>query len=196
MTNLQDEIEMNIRMAVNPSGDLASLRERERAAQFLIAHVDDAYPRLVGLVREKPRAWEAPRLIELIGRFERDECVPLLKNLLLQAIPDTSRAAGLALGAIGSASACRALTEGLNADDTEVRISAIEGGRVCGGEMWCSTIEPALTDRDANLRYYAVNAAAELGCLDVEHLKNLAKHDEDCYVRRLAVEWLEKRSGG
>lgn len=192
MTKLQDEIEMNIRMAVNPSGDPPSLREREQAAQFLLAHANIAYSRIIGLIRKKPKAWEAPRLIELIGRFRRDDSVPLLKDLMLQAIPDTSRAAGRSLGVIASTAAYEALRVGLKVDSIEVIISAIEGVRICGDESWCSAIEPAIVDQDANLRYYAVNAAAELGCLDVERLKNMTEYDDDCYVRQLAVQWLKK----
>jgi HEAT repeat protein len=192
IAQFKDKIEANIRLAVNRSGDSANLREREQAAHFLIEHADEAYPRLMELLQEKPGAWEAPRLIELLGYLRREESIPILQDLLLQGIEDVSRAAGRSLGVIAGAAASKALTEGLVASNTEIRIAAIEGIRVSKGETWCSAIAPALEDRDANLRYYAVNAAAELGCLDIKRLQNIAEHDEDAYVRQLAMQWGEK----
>lgn len=186
-----DEIDVNIRRAVNPSGHPASLRERDRAARYLLEHADIAYGRLMALVQENPESLEAPRLIELVGLFRRAESVAPLGELLLQGIPDTSRAAGRALAAIDTVTAQQALKEGLQSDLDEVRIAAIDGVRLTGDKAWCPLLCPALQDKDANLRYYAVNTAAELGCLDAEQLQEIARHDDDEYVRQLASGWVK-----
>ena len=42
VTEYKDNVDANIRVAVNPSGDLPSLRQREIAAQYLLGHADVA----------------------------------------------------------------------------------------------------------------------------------------------------------
>lgn len=187
-----EEVELNIRLAVNPSGDLASLRQREQAALFLLNHADIAYPRLINLVQQRPSSWAAARLVELIGFFKREDSVPLLKHILLQGIPETSRTAGRAIGTIKNTTAYQALKEGLALQTVEVRISALEGIRLSRDKSWCFDIEPSLIDQNANLRYYAVNTAAELGCLDRERLESIAEYDTDDNVRQLCIEWLKR----
>lgn len=190
--NLQDEIEINIGVAVNPSGDPTSLREREHAAQFLLTHAEVSYSRIMDLVQEKPESWQAPRLIELIGFFKKEESIPLLKNILLKGLPEASRAAGRALGFIPKPIAYSALKEGIQSTISEVRIGAIEGIRISLDKSWCQVIETLFVDKDANFRYYVINAAAELGCINNERLKTIAKQDKDFYIRQLSFEWLKK----
>lgn len=186
MNTLPEQIETCIRLAARSTGDAAGLRERERAAQFLINHPAEAYPPLARLVDEKPAAWETPRLLDIIGRMGLPESAPLLADLLAQAIPDTSRAAGRALGAVGGATAQTALLAGLTAPNNEVRIAALEGARIFGGDFGCAPITPMLTDADANVRYYAVSTAVSLGCLAPDQLAQIAREDSDAYVRLLA----------
>lgn len=187
----KDEIEANIRMALNPSGDPASLRERERAAGYLLNHPDMAYDRLIALILDKPESIEAPRLIELVGMLKKDESIAPLTKILLKGEPDTSRAAGRALAAIGEPAAQQALKEGLQSDINEVRIAAIDGVRLSGDKAWCPLLSHALADEDANLRYYAVYTAAALGCLGARELKKISENDDDAYVRQLASDWMK-----
>ncbi len=186
MNTLPKQIESYIQLAARSTGDAAGLRERERAAQFLINHPAEAYPPLARLVAEKPAAWETPRLLDIIGRMGLAESAPLLAEMLTQAIPDTSRAAGRALGAIGGANAQTALLAGLTAESSEVRIAALEGARMFGGDFGCAPITSMLTDADANVRYYAVSTAVSLGCLSPDQLAQIAREDSDAYVRLLA----------
>jgi HEAT repeat protein len=189
-----DPIELNIRKAAYPSGDPVHLKEREQAVRYLLAHADNAYAQIEQRIRDKPEAWETPRLIEVLGRFGHPASIPLLESLLLSGIADTSRAAGRALGMIDDEAAKLGLAKGLQAESIEVRIAAVEGARIDGANSWCRAIEPLLAVSDANLRYYVINAAAELGCLNAERLRLLAEGDQNPNVRRLAIEWL-KRSG-
>ena len=62
-SEIQEEIETNIRMAANPSGDSTSLRERGQAARLLVEHGKIAHDRLMQLIQHKPESLEAPRLI-------------------------------------------------------------------------------------------------------------------------------------
>ncbi len=186
VSEYENEIEANIRMAVSPSGDFVNLREREQAARYLLDHADSAYSRLIELVKDKPGSLEAPRLIELIGLFKQAESIELMQELLLQGIPDTSRAAARALSTIGTPEANHALQKGLRADVIEVRIATIDAVRLTGNKTWCTLVHPALQDVDANLRYYAVNTAVELGCLDAKQLNKIVKDDNNEHVRKLA----------
>lgn len=181
---------MHIRWAVDPYGDPVHLRERDRAVQFLLDHATEAYPRLLDLVTEKPHAWETPALIDIIGRFRRDDCVPLLQSILLQAIPDSSRAAARALADIGNETAHAALVAALEADQDEVTIAALDGIRLLQDSQLCQVIMPMLGHANANLRYYAVNTAIELACLGDEELSAIASSDTDNDIRALAAKGL------
>lgn len=190
---LPAEIEMHLRLALTPSGDRASLRQRELSTQRLLGHAEEVLPRLLERVRRKPAAWDAPAILDLIARFQSVESVPLLADLLQRGIEETSRAAGRALGAVPHDSARDALLRALEAESAEVRIAAIEGVRLRGETQLCGALEKTLADDDANLRYYAVNAAAALGCLDDPRLSRIAREDADPYVRDLAAEWMRRR---
>lgn len=194
MQTMKDDIERNIRLAVNPSGSLPDLRARDRAAGFLLTQGDLAYRSLTEILLEKPDGFEASRLIELIGFFKRDESAALLKPFLLQGRPGTARAAGMALAALKCSTASLALKDGLLSDVTETRIAAIDGVRLSGDTSWCSLLGVVLQDSDPNIRYYAVNSAATLGCLDAGRLKDIRDQDVDEHVRLLASNWL-KASG-
>ena len=188
--NIEQELQENIRMAVYPTGDRASLSEREQAAERLLAQGKIAYDELVKLIQEKPESMQAARLIELLGLFKQAESIALLSELLMQGKIDTARAAGRALTAIDSSEARQSLEKALLADDIEVRIAAIDAVRFSGGKSWCASIGASLEHENANLRYYAVNSAAELDCLDANQLYKISQFDDDEHVRQLAKQWL------
>ena len=187
-----NEIKRLIHMALNPSGDPVNLREREQAARNLLEHGNEAHDALMVMLLDKPESLEAPRIVELIGRFKKDESVDVLKKLLMQCGPVTCRPAGISLALINTNAANEALKQALLSDNREVRIAAIDGVRLSGNKTWCALLSSSLQDQDANLRYYAVNTAAALGCLDVRHLKNIIEGDADEHVRQLASTWLGK----
>lgn len=188
---MPNDIERNIRLAVNPSGSVPDLRARDRAAGFLLDQGDLAYRSLAEILLEKPDCFEASRLIELIGFFKRDESATLLKPFLLQGRPGTARAAGMALAALKCSTASLVLKEGLLSDVPETRISAIDGVRLSGDTSWCPLLAGLVQDSDPNIRYYAVNSAATLGCLDAGRLKDIRDQDDDENVRQLASKWLQ-----
>lgn len=187
---LQLEIQNNIRVAVYPIGDRASLGEREQAANRLLAQGKAAYDALIKLIQEKPESMQAGRLIELLSLFKKKESITLLNKLLAQGKIGTARAAGRALAVIDSSEARQALESALLADDIEVRIAAIDAVRFSGGKLWCSFIGASLQHKHANLRYYAVNSAAELGCLDADQLHKIVQFDDDKDVRQIAQQWI------
>jgi HEAT repeat protein len=189
--HLSDAIERNIRLAMNPSGSPADVRERNRAAGFLVGQGEPAYRILLDLLKDRAEGFEAPRLIELIGFFKREDSVELLKSFLMQGKPGTARPAAMALASAQGNAAMQALKEGLSAPP-ETRVAAIDAVRITGDASFCPLLENAIGDPDPNIRYYAVNTAAALGCLDKQRLERIIDGDEDEDVRKLAGSWINK----
>ena len=142
-------------------------------------------------MRDKPESLHAPRLVELIGLLKRDESVVLLSELMLQGLVETSRAAALALARIATPAAYQALEEGLHSPLAEVRIAAINAVRITDEKRWCTPLQILLKDKDANLRYYAVNAATALQCLNKDELNTIARQEVDEQVRTLVLQLLQ-----
>lgn len=192
MDEYQDLINLNIILAVSQFGDEANLWERRRATDFLLSVPEKSFPILMKLISNKPDSFETAELINIIGLFKKDESVTLLGDLLLKGTPQISRSAGRALGIIGSSLANKALKKGLNAANPETKIATVEGMRVSNDRFWCKHIQSFLNDADSNLRYYAVNAAAELECINFHLLKMIGEQDLDENVRKLSLEWQQK----
>ena len=57
--HLSDAIERNIRLAMNPSGSPADVRERNRAAGFLVVQGKPAYRILLDLLKDRAEGFEA-----------------------------------------------------------------------------------------------------------------------------------------
>ena len=186
-----DDIMINIHWAVNPYGDPMHLAERDRAVQYLLDHADQAFPKILELVRSKPQSLQAAALIDIMPLFQREDCVPLLRDLMFKAVPDTSRAAARALAQIASPDARMALLAALQSRDIEVLIAAVDSLRLWPISDWCTRIQPLLEQRNANLRYYALNTAIELHCLSPQAITDIARHDEDKDVRDRAREALQ-----
>lgn len=184
-----DPIERNIRLALNPSGSSFDVRERNRAAGFLVEQGEPAYRILVNLLNERACSFEAPRLIELVGFFKREDSVELLAFFLLKGQPETAGPAAMALISAGCDAAVQALKEGLCSEKSQTRIATIDAVRVSHDTSWCPFLERSIDDSDPNIRYYAVNAAASLGCLDYPRLKSIMANDGDEHVRKLAGSW-------
>lgn len=186
-----DDIQINIHWAVNPYGDAMHLAERDRAVRYLLDHADLAYPRILELLRSKPRSLQAAALVDILPLFHRTDCVPLLKDILFMSLPDTSRAAARALAQTATTDARMVLLSALQSTDTEVIIAAVDSLRLWPRADWCTHIQSLLQKRNANLRYYAINTAIELGCLSHQLITDIASHDEDPDVRELTRKVLQ-----
>lgn len=175
------ELESRLALLELPLGGDPDIREKERAAAWLLDHADDTYPELLTRAQDG-RA--GPATVELLGRFGRPDSVPVLAGLL--AIDDIQGvAAARALTTHPAPEAHDALLEALRAGGSPAVLAADALG-ARGDDRACADLAQAATDADARLRYHAVQAAGSLGCLTPERLQELEAADPDPDVRDLA----------
>jgi HEAT repeat protein len=183
------EVDEQIAMLETPFGDGPHQRERERAAAWLVANADRAYPQLVARLDEG-RASVA--VIELMPRFGRVESIPLLERLVVG--PEaTAWAAGQALALHPQAAAGEALQRSLARPEPAVAIVAADALATRGDRNACPALVRLIDAPDARVRYHVVQAAGKLGCLAREALEALARADADPDVRGLATKLLNKQ---
>ena len=155
-------LDQAIRQVQTPFGGAPDLRERERAAATLLAHADQAHPRLPALL-ESGQAANPYALIEVLPRFGRPESVPVLAALLTTGPARLSQAARQALARHPLAQARAALVDGLQAERAETRIAAADALITRADPSVCPALHTALNQDDAIVRYHIVQAAGHLG---------------------------------
>ncbi len=175
------EVEAQLRLALGPHGSGPDLRERARATDWLVAHADRAYPVVLARARTAPAAGG----LALLGRFDRAESIEVLAAILERGDPLASEAA-VALGAARDAAALVALRRAASQSAEPVIVAALDGLRVRKDPAGCDAILPRLAHASAEVRWMAVHAGSELGCLDRTTLEALATDDADATVRDLA----------
>lgn len=177
------EIDRQLLAAQDPHGDRPNLVAREQALQWLLAHADRAWPRVLAAARAAP----TPRRVEILGRLDRPESTPLL-IATLEAGGDSARVAGGALGSSHDPVGHDALFRALGSPQSPVVMAGLHGLRMRGDRGACDRMLPLLSHADSEVRWMAVHAGAGLGCLDAAALDAIAAGDADADVRRLAAE--------
>jgi hypothetical protein len=182
-----DDLEFHVRALLDPIGDPAHVRARERAAAWLLEHPDAAHPRLLGMVRDGSNP---PAVIELLPRFGLPESVPSLAAAMATGSDRISRLAGEALGRHPDDASGAALLEGVTADRPETVAAAAEGLRIRGlraDAATCRGLHTARRHPSPIARYHALAASVDLGCLSEDELASIAVTDPDADVRALAA---------
>jgi HEAT repeat protein len=177
------DVETQLMLLETPFGGGPHDRERQRAAEWLLANSERAYPVLLARAREG-RATAA--VVELLGEFGRADSVSVLSELL-DADEPLGRAAANGLAANSDPSALAALREGLRSGgDRAVRCADALGAR--GDPAACPELRTAATHPDARLRYHAIAAASrtDLSCFSDDELAQIESSDDDDEVRDLA----------
>jgi HEAT repeat protein len=183
------EVEMQIILLETPFGDGPHQRERERAAAWLVAHAERAYPRVLALLDED-RAGVG--VIDLLPSFDRAESIPSLTRLL--AGPEhTAWTAGQALARHTNPEAGEALRRALSSPDPEVAIIAADALMTRNDRGDCAALATAVGAADARVRYHALQAAGRLRCLERSTLESLVRADASAEVRDLAARLLKQR---
>lgn len=185
---LDTEVETQIMLLQNPFGDPPHVREHEQAAQWLVAHSDRAYPRLLAMVRE---GTAGPAVVELLPAFGRAESVPALEALL-NGPERLGWVAGQALARHSGPEGLLALRRAVRSNETGAVIAAAEGLAARGEKAACPDLVAAVAHTDWRARYYAVQSAAGLGCLSHQQLEELAMRDPIEDVRALAAKVLAR----
>jgi HEAT repeat protein len=165
-----------------PFGGEPHVRERERAAQWLLDHGDRAHPALLDALAAG-RA--SSGVIELLARFGRAESIEPLNRVLSAAGPAAWHAAQ-ALARHPQPEAAEALRRALRDPAPEVSIAAADALGARGDPGECAALQAELRAQDPTVRYHVVQAAARLGCVPTEWLAQLAQTDPDADIQALA----------
>ena len=187
--NSDPEVETQITLLETPFGDGPHQRERDRAAAWLVANADRAYPQILARLDEG-RASVA--LIEILPRFERAESIPRLERLLMGS-EATAWAVGQALALHPQPTAGEVLRRALGSPQSATAIIAADALATRGDPSDCAALATRLGAPHAGVRYHVVQAAGRLGCLSRAALESLASSDNDADVRRLAARLLERQ---
>jgi HEAT repeat protein len=176
------EVDSRIALLELPTGAGPDVRERARAAEWLLEHADRAHPELLSRV-SAGRA--GPAAIELLGRMGREDAVAPL-TALLDEEGARGHAAARALAAHPSAAALTALRDGLGRGGERAVLSA-DGLGTRGDTAACPDLLAAAEDTDPRVRYRALQGAAALGCAPAPQLAERAAGDADADVRELGA---------
>jgi HEAT repeat protein len=176
------ELATRIMLLDEPFGSEPHVRERERAAQWLLDHGDRAHRALLDALAAG-RA--SPGVIELLARFGRAESIEPLNRMLNAAGPAAWHAAQ-ALARHPQPEAAEALRRALRDPAPEVSIAAADALGARGDPGECVALQAELRAEDPTVRYHVVQAAARLGCVSAEWLAQLARADPDADIQALA----------
>src|SRR5467141_3883494 len=108
------EVEQQIQALLSSRGHEADRREHDRALAFLLAHADEAHPRLLALLGPQSAALPVAA-VNALPLFGRADSVPVLEKLMREGAELISMSAGQALGRHSRAEALEALLRGLEA---------------------------------------------------------------------------------
>lgn len=179
-----DEVEKQMRALLSTRGHEADRREHDRALAFLLAHADQAHPRLLALL--DPSGYVPVAAVNALPLFGRAESVPVLETLMREGNDLISLSAGQALGRHPHPDARDALLRGLEDSREETKVGAIDGLMTRGDASVCRRLQRLLDHPGYEVRYHAVKAAARLGCLTADELKQIAEKDNEQDIRDLA----------
>ena len=183
---MTDEMERQIRALLSPGGHEADRRNHDRALAFLLEHADEAHPRLLALL--DPKSGHVPvAAVNAIPMFGRAESVPVLEKLMREGAELISGSAGQALARHPRRESLEALLRGLEDARDETKVAAIDGLMTRGDKSVCDALHGAVDHPSYEVRYHAVKAAAKLGCLTSEKLKQIADNDSEHDIRTLAL---------
>jgi hypothetical protein len=181
------ELETQLLLLQDPHGDPQHQRQRAQAAQWLLAHAERAYPRLLQLARAGNLS-----AIDLVPAFARPESVAVLAALLGE--PErTAWTAAQALARQPGTAAIEALCTGLRVTSPVSIAAAADGLAARRDPQACAALRAAVSVPDAGARYRVIRAAAELGCLVPSELQKLASDDPSDDIRALASKLLGPR---
>jgi len=158
-----DEIDRQLQRLLAPSGDAQYQRVRGEALDWLLAHADDAYPRLLAIVD----ATEPPALAVLaLAEFRRADAVPALERVLNESADPTVVMASTALAKLNVPSARAALERALRAERDQVVASAADGLGELGDPEACGALAAARRHPSPDVRARIREAAILLGCTE------------------------------
>ena len=155
------EIDRRIDVLLTPSGDPQFQYYKGEALAWLLAHADEAHPRLMALCEDV----EPPGvLIEALPQFGRAESVPVIERALRGASDPSTVVAAQALARHPHPSARVALEHALGDPRDQVVASAADGLAARGDRAACPALEGARGHANAEVRGRIDKARGAIGC--------------------------------
>lgn len=181
-----EEVERNLAQARIRAGSPPDVRERDRAIAWLLSNADRAFPEVLRRAEASP---EDAVMIDLVGRFRRPEAVPLLERAFAQgdrvrpyaaaglgqssapaaraflvqtlssSVPAEVAAALGGLEATRDLAVCPDVRTRLDAEDAEIRWSAVHAAASLGCLSAAEIAAIAQGDADAAIRQLAADLA-------------------------------------
>lgn len=179
---LDSEIDSHIRHIETPFGDGPHQRQSQASREWLLGHARAAYPRLLALAAEAG----SPAVCAMLAEFGRPQAIPLLAQALDTGGPHAD-AAARALARHHQAAAGTALRTALARPDPVIGIAAADGLLLRADRSDCPALRVKLTAPDELVRYFVLQAAGRLGCIELEELARFAEHVPSEDIRNLAV---------
>lgn len=189
---MASELELNIQALLAPYGDVGHLRDRERALAYLLAHADEAHPRLLGLLSPSSDCRNQDAVINALPSFAKPESIPVLEEVMQMAPEAISLSAGQALARHPDQAAAEALIRGLGSSRNDAVISSADGLLIRGEKSSCGPLMEIMDHPDREVRYRALQAAGGLGCLTKVQLQHLAANEPEQMIRDLAIKLLQE----
>ena len=187
MTEAYDaDLETQLMILDGPLGEMQQVRERERAAKWLLAHAERSYPRLLEAVENGTASLA---VIELLPAFNRPESITPLESLL-EASERIAWAAGQALARQKGPDALAALRRGVTSTNPDAVVAAADGLWSLGDSAACADLAAQLSRRDHRERYSLVRASGTLGCLSSSQLREISRSDPSPDIRSFAQDLL------
>lgn len=156
-----DEVDRRIRQLLAGSADPAYGRMRAEALDYLLAHADEAHPRLLELATPTD---PAALVLLALPRFGRPESVPALERALRHAPDPTTVIAAQALAEHAAPSARAALERALGDSRDQVVASAADGLAQRGDRSSCEALREALDHPDPDVRERVREVMKALRC--------------------------------
>jgi HEAT repeat protein len=188
------DLELNIQTLLAPYGHAGNQRDRERALAYLLAHADEAHPRLLDLLDPASTCLNPVAVIDALPAFSRPESIPVLEKVMETATEAVSLNAGQALARHPHREAAEALTRGLRSQRSDAVISAADGLLTRGEKSSCAALIEAMVHSEREIRYRVLQAAGGLGCLTSAQLQHVAKNEPEQMIRDLAIKLLQNRA--
>jgi hypothetical protein len=179
----RSELEDNLAAARLPGGAPPDLRRHENALAWLLAHPEEAFPRVLAAVESDP---SDVVLVDLLGRFRQPGATHALKAAFAAGDP-ARRYAAAGLGQSPDPAARAFLMATLDGDRGAV-VAGLAGLGVSGDPSACAAVRSKLGAVEGEVRWAAVDAGKRLGCVTPAELKRIALEDADPDVRKLASE--------
>lgn len=178
----EDEVTRNVHM-LQLSCSLDPGIERARAIKYFVDHAAETHPRLLALFAGPERA--NANLIQLLGHLGRPESVAPLERVLAEGTELRSWSAGTALGQHAHPSALAALVRQVRQANKHTVFGATLGLTARRDAKVCPSLLQLRGERTGDVRYYLLQAAGRLGCLDRKEMATLAARDPSEDVRQL-----------